>query len=570
MLIYAGSTPLNNITVGSDIPALGSHADPIPLLLFVLLLVIGLNPLRHRVQGVVDRIFFRDRVDYRLALEAFSHDLTSTLDLSTILSTLRKHLQAAQHVDRILVYLYDEESRSYFELGDDEFEAPPIGAESALARYLVHESHVLYLMPGAAPPADLQAEHAPLELLSTPVFVPLRSRDQLTGWLALGNNLSGEPYRSADLSFLAAFGNQAAVAMENARLFENVRRNLTAITNMKNLMDNVFASIPSGVITTDINERITLFNRAAEAILGIPAESILGQPFTHVRALSEPLQTLVRSVIEKQVMLSDEVTPVLPERGAVALQMRVSPLRDNQAVTLGVAIVVDDLTAQRRLEAVRDMFKRYVAPAVVDSLPADPAQLKLGGQRRTITILFADIRGFTQFSERLDPEELVEILNQYLGLAADQILAEEGTLDKFVGDAIMGIFNAPLDQPDHTLRAARAALAMRAALEDFRHGLPEQRHLRYGIGLNVGEAVVGNIGTAQQINYTVIGDCVNYAKRLQENAHGGQILLSQAAYDNICEHISAQALEPLQVKGRSTPERVYELIGLAGNPQANN
>jgi PAS domain S-box-containing protein len=537
-------------------------ANPFAVGLFVFLLVIGLNPLRTRIQRVIDHIFFRDRVDYRQALESFSSELTGTLDLGTILAAMRKHLQATLHADRILVHLYDEESQSYFEVSDDEFEAPPIGAETPLAHWLAHENQVLYLMPNAPLPTELQPEGEQLAFLGTPVFVPLRSRDRLTGWLSLGNKLSGGPYQSDDLSFLTAFANQTAVALENARLFENVRRNLIAITAMKNLMDNVFASIPSGVITTDVNERITLFNRAAEAILGIPAESILGQPFTHVRPLRESLRSLIQAVIEKQMMLSEEIVSEIPPRGAVSLQMRVSPLRDNRAETLGVAIVVDDLTAQRRLEAVRDMFKRYVSPAVVDSLPSDPAQLQLGGQRRTVTVLFADLRGFTEFSEKLDPVELVDVLNRYLGIAAEQILAEDGTLDKFMGDAVMGLFNVPLAQPDHTLRAARAALAMRAILHDYRSTIPEHHHLHYGIGINVGEAVVGNIGTAQQVNYTAIGDCVNYAKRLQENAHGGQIILSQSAYEQIQSHVVASALDPLQVKGRSVSEIVYELIEL--------
>ena len=521
-----------------------------------------MNPLRARIQRTVDRIFFRDRVDYRATLEAFLNELTGTLDLGSILMKVRMNLLDTLHPDRILTHLYDEESCSYFEVSDDEFEAPTIGFEAPLAQRLNSANHVLYLMPNAALPIDLQADADRLMSLGTPVFVPLRSRDQLTGWLSLGHKRSGRPYQSDDLSFLAAFGNQTAAAIENARLFENVRRNLTAITTMKNLMDNIFASIPSGVITTDINDRITLFNRSAEEILGIPADSILGLPFNRLEVLGQSFNALVRRVLDEQLMLAEEVVSQLPQRGEVSLQMRASPLRDSQDATLGVAIVVDDLTAQRRLEAVRDMFKRYLSPAIVDSLPADPAQLKLGGQRRVISALFADIRGFTHFSEQHDAVELVEILNQYLGLAAEKILAEGGTLDKFLGDAVMGIFNAPLDQPDHHLRAARAAVAIRDAIETHVLTLPPEFRLNYGIGLNSGEAVVGNVGTAQRLDYTAIGDSINYAKRLQENARGGQILLSQTTYDQIKDQIVATELEPLPVKGRSTPEKVYELLGI--------
>jgi class 3 adenylate cyclase len=126
----------------------------------------------------------------------------------------------------------------------------------------------------------------------------------------------------------------------------------------------------------------------------------------------------------------------------------------------------------------------------------------------------------------------------------------------------MGLFNVPLDQTHYTLRAVQAALKMRADIAEFHRHAGEDRQLNFGVGINAGEAVVGNVGTEQQMNYSAIGDAVNYAKRLQENAKGGQILISQTAYRQVEDFIEAIALPPLQVKGRSTPEIVYEVIGL--------
>ena len=205
---------------------------------------------------------------------------------------------------------------------------------------------------------------------------------------------------------------------------------------------------------------------------------------------------------------------------------------------------------------------RYAPPAVVEQLLRDPSQLKLGGVRKPISILFADIRGFTTFSERLGPEELVEVLNSYLAMAADAVLAFDGVLDKFMGDAVMGLFNVPLDQTQYTLRAVKAALKMQQAIGEFHARVGVERQLNFGVGLNAGEAVVGNIGTEKQRNYTAIGDAVNYAKRLQENAKGGQILISLAAYELVKDQITAVVLPPLPVKGRSVPEPVWEVIGL--------
>ncbi len=212
--------------------------------------------------------------------------------------------------------------------------------------------------------------------------------------------------------------------------------------------------------------------------------------------------------------------------------------------------------------AIRNMFQRYVSPAVVERLVNGEEDLALGGKRQQISVLFADIRGFTGFSEKLPPEKLVETLNQYLALAVNAIMEQEGTLDKFMGDAVMAIFNAPLPQPDCTLRAVKAALTMQQAIAQYNVQATHQERLSFGIGIHLGQAVVGNIGTPQQMNYTAIGDTINLAKRLEENADGGQILLSQAAYNNVQSHVTVKDLGQLAVKGRAATEHAYQLIDL--------
>ncbi len=217
---------------------------------------------------------------------------------------------------------------------------------------------------------------------------------------------------------------------------------------------------------------------------------------------------------------------------------------------------------EQEKEALRDLFGRYVSPTVVDRLVHGGEDLALGGKRHDITVLFADIRGFTAFSETMPSEALVEILNQYLALAVKAVLNEEGTLDKFMGDAVMALFNVPLPQPDHTLRAVRAAMAMQQAMADYNQISANTGCLSFGIGLHVGQAVVGNIGTAQQMNYTAIGDTVNLAKRLQEHAQGGQIILSEAAYEAVKDFVVVEDLGPMSVKGRTAEVHGYLLMGL--------
>ncbi|MDR1873758.1 MAG: adenylate/guanylate cyclase domain-containing protein [Synergistaceae bacterium] len=214
---------------------------------------------------------------------------------------------------------------------------------------------------------------------------------------------------------------------------------------------------------------------------------------------------------------------------------------------------------------VRSTFGKYMAPNVLRKILDEGEDgLKLGGQRRTVTVLFVDIRGFTPLSESVPPEEIVQILNEYLNLVASCIHRHGGTLDKFIGDAAMAFWGAPYDVPDHTLAAVRAALAMReesAALER-KLTLKYGRGVRFGIGVNTGDAIIGNIGASFRMDYTAIGDTVNTAARLESNAAPGQILISRAAADNLPDKsVELNFLGGLKVKGKAEEVPVYEVIG---------
>jgi class 3 adenylate cyclase len=201
-----------------------------------------------------------------------------------------------------------------------------------------------------------------------------------------------------------------------------------------------------------------------------------------------------------------------------------------------------------------------VSPAVIEQL--DPDSLQLGGRRAEITVVFADIRGFTSFSEGLSPERLVSVLNRYLAAAADAVLHEEGTIDKFMGDAVMAWFNAPVLQEDHTLRAIRAAVGIRKAMNRLQTDIRRDLQLSFGVGVHVGEAVLGLVGTEKRLDYTAIGDSVNTTKRIQENSKAGQILISREVYQRVAQHVLVRNVEPITAKGKREPLNVYELLDL--------
>jgi class 3 adenylate cyclase/DNA-binding response OmpR family regulator len=216
---------------------------------------------------------------------------------------------------------------------------------------------------------------------------------------------------------------------------------------------------------------------------------------------------------------------------------------------------------EREKQIIRNVFERYVTPTVVEQLLSSPNTVALGGARQSLAVVFADVRGFTTLAEQLQPEMLFDALNYHLSLGAQAVLSHEGTLDKFMGDAIMAFFNAPLPQPDYVLRAVAAAIDMQANLAAKVTAVPLRLRLQFGIGIACGEAVVGNIGTAQLMNYTAIGHSVNLARRLQEAAKGGQILIDESTYQAVQRHVKTKALGDLEVKGFSAPVPVYEIIG---------
>ncbi len=392
--------------------------------------------------------------------------------------------------------------------------------------------------------------------------VPLKVKNELIGVIYADNRIRTGIFAESERDLLAAFSNQAAVAIENARLFSSLKQTLEEVTALKNLMDNVFASIASGVITADVQYKVTLANKAAENILGAASIDIIGHYLNEALAsVSSELGPHLTEVRETDKAIVDlEISHNLPRRGNVDWRLNLSPLKDAGQKTQGVAIVLDDLTERKKLEAQRRLFERMVSPAVIEQL--DPNSLQLGGKRTNITVLFADIRGFTTYSESLAPEKLVSILNRYLAAMAEAVLAQEGTIDKFMGDAIMAWFNAPVPQPDHTLRAVKTALAIRDSVENLYKELPADSHLAFGVGIHYGDAVLGLIGTEKRLEYTAISDSVNSAKRIQENSAKNQILISKEAYDRVKIDVEARPLANMNVKGKTQPIEVYEIIGL--------
>jgi adenylate cyclase len=220
----------------------------------------------------------------------------------------------------------------------------------------------------------------------------------------------------------------------------------------------------------------------------------------------------------------------------------------------------------REKEMIKRAFTRYVAREVVDEILKDPESMVLRGERREVTVLFCDVRGFTPLSERLSPEEVVLLLNDFYTLMIETTFKHDGTLDKFMGDAVMAIFGAPIAHPDHSARAVLTALAMQEGIAGLnaRRVREGKEAVSVGIGVSAGEAVAGTVGTEERMEYTVIGDSVNLAARLESNAKPGQILISQPTWDRVRGVVEVRSLGPIKVKGKEEQVEVYEVLGLPG------
>jgi adenylate cyclase len=255
------------------------------------------------------------------------------------------------------------------------------------------------------------------------------------------------------------------------------------------------------------------------------------------------------------------------QRGNVVLALGM-PLSQMLAMFL-VATSYRFFSEERDKRRARETFSRFLAPAIVDRVLARGGSVQLGGEKRVLTVLFSDIRGFTSISERLDPPVLLELLNEYLTPMTDVIVSEnQGTLDKYIGDAVMAFWGAPQEQPDHALRACRAALGMIDRLDALREGwrrrgLPD---VDVGIGINTGPMSVGFVGSQDRFyNYTVLGDAVNLASRLEgaNKAYGTRVILGAATYEEVKDAVVVRELDLVRVKGKREPVHIYELLALA-------
>lgn len=402
--------------------------------------------------------------------------------------------------------------------------------------------------------------------------VPLVVRDNCIGAVYVDSRISANLFELKHRDLLVTFCHQAAIAIDNARLFADLKKSLRKINEDKQYMDNIFGSIGNGVITTDSFGIVTTLNDAAGTILNLNPRLAVGKHYQEVFA-NLPQVKIVELLRDAGVehnhgtIVPYSIECDIPNRGHVYLSFSASSLRDTQHNTpIGTVLVVEDRTELERQKAkvneIRRIFGRFVHPNVVKRLIEDPMALNLGGETKEISVISADLRSFTSMSERMSSQEVMTILNNYLDRMVEEIWNEGGTITGFWGDELLAIFNAPLGQEDHALRAVRAAWKMRQAVLEYQRTQSHDFPVAFGFGVNTGEAMVGNIGSRERIqNYTAIGDAVNIAARLQKKAQDNDIWLNHTTFTRVRQYVRVVKLPPIEVKNKAQPLDVWCLTG---------
>lgn len=526
---------------------------------------VAVDPLEDVEAGQLDRIALLSRLGYELTR---SPDLDETLD-----SVLRR-LLALSGGERAAILLRDPDGSLISRVSHNIWDQDESHRMShSVATHALSERRPILITDALDDPRFSASDSIVSMGLHSVLCVPMIVNDQSVGVLYVDSSAGVVGFTQDDLDLLVSFASQAAAAIQNARLHEQLRDHARDVEMARRRQDALFRSLNSALIAIDHDGVVITWNPAATEIFGIPDDEAVGSPL--VSLLPAQVASWSRSLIsqaesgDQTIMAGHEWEGPLGSRDRVILAGRVARIRDPEEQVNGFVFVLNDRTdivlmeearqkERQEQKRVRDLFSRYLAPSVVERLLSTPEAVELGGTRHDVTILFADVRGFTGYSEQHQAEKVVEVLNQYLELATSEIFEQLGTLDKFLGDGVMAIFGAPVEVPNHELAAVRAASAMTARLERLR--AESGIEVGFGIGLHSGQAIVGNIGTPQLMSYTAIGDVVNVAARLETEARSGEILVSGDTYERIAEYVEVEELGSLYVKGRMKPVRTFKVL----------
>lgn len=506
----------------------------------------------HGFQHMLDSL----REEQRIL--AISHDLSGELQLDLLIARIMRETTELLNAERSTLFLHDAktgELYSVFAEGDaiTEIRIPATRgiAGSVFTNGVPENITDPYADARFDQSIDRRTGFVTRSILCQPIVNKHGGRIGVTQVL---NKKGGGAFSEKDEARLRAFSAQIAVSLENARLFEDV-------LSMKNYNESILESTSNGFITLDAEANIVTANSAALDLLGLkqspaglPAEQVFAGPNRWV------VEKLERSQLERDTQLAIDAELVRATDVPASVNLSAAPLIDANERRIGSMLVMEDITAEKR---VRSTMARYMSKEVADQL-LQAGEEVLGGRDQTVSVLFSDVRGFTTIAEAIGARETVAMLNEYFTEMVDVILENGGILDKYIGDAMMALFGAPFTSPNDADNALAAANRMLTCLEELnaRRATGGKPPLKVGIGISTGDVIVGNIGSSKRMEYTVIGDNVNLASRLEgaNKFYGTGILLSEFTRRTLTTDVLTREIDLIRVKGKDEPVAVHESL----------
>jgi len=486
-------------------------------------------------------------------------DVTSELELGSLLKKVMAEATRMLNADRSTLFMNDEKTNELFSrvaMGDGigEIRLPnKVGIAGA-----VFASGTTINIPYAYadlrfnPAFDKQTGYFTRSILCVPVI----NKDGKCIGVTQVLNRRGGPFTDEDETRLKAFTAQVSIALENAKLFEDVQ-------NMQSYNESMLESMSNGVITMDEERKIVTCNKAGllimkknpDEVIGVLADEFLVDEnlwlMERVHKVDQTQEPEI--IVDGELNFGDE---------KLSVNANVLPLINTEGKKLGAMIMVEDISSEKRMKST---MSRYMDPALAEQMmEGGDSDDFLGGKSTEATILFSDIRSFTTLTESLGAQGTVKMLNEYFTIMVDIITREGGMLDKFIGDAIMAAFGIPVTHDDDPDRAVRATIAMITELWDYnkvREGRGELP-IDHGIGLNTGMIVSGNIGSPKRMDYTMIGDGVNLAARLESacKQYSARILISEFTRAKLKGTYRMRDIDLVVVKGKTEPVGVVEVL----------
>jgi adenylate cyclase len=499
--------------------------------------------------------------------------LTRKTDASDLVSVLVEQAIDITRSDLACLYAYDESARSSLKLLYQR-------GRHAVPRTLDRRGELVSFMEDVQQSLVLLRRNQPYfsesflsPEMNSAICLPLFTNTAQIGLLIL-NGRADSFFGRDRFFFLDSFVKLAAGMLENTELVEAIKAQLRQIEALERYQESIFSSMTNLLVTTDLQGRIAYFNDAAGERLGLQ-EDALGIPLKEF--MSGKLSPAVMRSIDASLKDGSEALGtegIFRAERTLDFSLNLSPLKGKRGKYEGLTLLFTDQTRERELKkqvksvreerrVIKDMFSRYLSQEVVESLMDKPELVKLGGDKKIATIFFADIRGYTSFSESMEPEQIIDILNAYFSEAVEVIIRHHGYIDKFIGDAIMAAWGVPMQsEAEDAISAVSCALEIqqKIAAKDRRFFTGPAKNLKVGIGMHTGPLVAGNLGSSQRMDYSVIGDTVNVAARLEGLAKAGQVVITENTRDLIGDRFKVMQREPVKVKGKDKPIAIFNVL----------